>query len=650
MFKIPVSKISYNWILPKLCLCAFLLVMHLSGYSKQPLILKDELMHSIIDSNAFEEVMNIGPGKFKKVATPSKYLYINNPLIHNSYWYKLDIKNENDQIREWLLVSYNYSINEIDVLIADSSGKFQTQIFRDTMEVYDRKPVHKQPVFYITILPHETKTIYIRVKNESSYNYIFAIFSNTSFISHFLKEYLWFGLFYGFMFFVLLYCLFNAIIFKDYVIFLYACFIGSQVFHMMFRDGSGLFFFPFYPEYADLYKTISRGVWPVALLFYTTYSLKINPQGWFYKTIMAVIFVRVGCIFFLLHDTSKINFHLELLFIVFCTAVCIKGVIKGNNGAIFMATGLMLLTIAYFIYWLGIVEFPSISIIGFFGLYYGVALESIIMTVSLTKSFKQTRVDSYRKEQMNKELEYLVEERTKIISTQNLLLEDQSKELNLFLYSTSHDLAGPLKSIQGLCNMGKFDKEADHEKIYELINNKLKNLESNINDLNLVSTLRKEEDHQERIDFETLHRDMISKYADYPGCSQIEICLEVQMNRAFLSEFFAVRCIYQNIFENAVKYRDREKKSFINISIAELKDDLFMVFEDNGQGIDQEHMPQIFNMFYRANENSKDDTGLGLYIVKLAVLKLGGDVVAESTKRLGTKVTVKLPLKYKKSA
>ena len=64
--------------------------------------------------------------------------------------------------------------------------------------------------------------------------------------------------------------------------------------------------------------------------------------------------------------------------------------------------------------------------------------------------------------------------------------------------------------------------------------------------------------------------------------------------------------------------------------------------EDNGQGIPKEYHSKIFDMFYRANELSKG-TGLGLYIVKEALVKLTGSINLDSTPGIGTIFTVRLP-------
>lgn len=67
-----------------------------------------------------------------------------------------------------------------------------------------------------------------------------------------------------------------------------------------------------------------------------------------------------------------------------------------------------------------------------------------------------------------------------------------------------------------------------------------------------------------------------------------------------------------------------------------------LVLEDNGIGISSQHLPRIFEMFYRATESSKG-SGLGLYIVQEAISRLQGTITVNSVEREGTRFTIVLP-------
>ncbi|MGB5929277.1 MAG: HAMP domain-containing sensor histidine kinase, partial [Cyclobacteriaceae bacterium] len=67
--------------------------------------------------------------------------------------------------------------------------------------------------------------------------------------------------------------------------------------------------------------------------------------------------------------------------------------------------------------------------------------------------------------------------------------------------------------------------------------------------------------------------------------------------------------------------------------------------KDNGEGISEEKLENIFEMFYRASESS-EGSGLGLYIVKNVIDKMNGEIKVESKESEGTNFTVTLPARF----
>ena len=71
--------------------------------------------------------------------------------------------------------------------------------------------------------------------------------------------------------------------------------------------------------------------------------------------------------------------------------------------------------------------------------------------------------------------------------------------------------------------------------------------------------------------------------------------------------------------------------------------DLIIKVQDNGIGIKPDLLPRIFEMFFRGSEKS-EGAGLGLYIVKEAVEKLGGTLTAESVESQETVISITIPM------
>lgn len=85
--------------------------------------------------------------------------------------------------------------------------------------------------------------------------------------------------------------------------------------------------------------------------------------------------------------------------------------------------------------------------------------------------------------------------------------------------------------------------------------------------------------------------------------------------------------IFRNLTENAISYSEGKT---IYITLAEnTQDSCRIIFEDDGQGVDESKLPRLFERFYRVDKGrsrSKGGTGLGLAIVKHAVLFHGGTI------------------------
>jgi signal transduction histidine kinase len=103
-----------------------------------------------------------------------------------------------------------------------------------------------------------------------------------------------------------------------------------------------------------------------------------------------------------------------------------------------------------------------------------------------------------------------------------------------------------------------------------------------------------------------------------------------------------MKIILANLMANAVKYHNLEQPNpYIRLSFRRQNDNVEISVEDNGRGISQDSLPKIFDMFYRASDDT-EGTGLGLFIVKEALIKIKGTIEVKSEPKKGSKFTIKL--------
>ncbi|MFN3188609.1 MAG: ATP-binding protein [Candidatus Paceibacteria bacterium] len=105
--------------------------------------------------------------------------------------------------------------------------------------------------------------------------------------------------------------------------------------------------------------------------------------------------------------------------------------------------------------------------------------------------------------------------------------------------------------------------------------------------------------------------------------------------------------VTSNILSNAVKYT--KENADISISYSQAESNFILTIADSGIGIPAHELDNLFKKFFRATNAQvirAEGTGLGMYIVKESVEKLGGTITVESTENVGTTFTITLPIEH----
>jgi PAS domain S-box-containing protein len=225
----------------------------------------------------------------------------------------------------------------------------------------------------------------------------------------------------------------------------------------------------------------------------------------------------------------------------------------------------------------------------------------------------------------------------------NLELAKTNEELDHFVYSTSHNLRAPLTSIMGIISLIKHYRNPEEYLVYmELIEKSVQKLDETIMEITNYSRNTRVEVAREPVDFEALIKSVLESLSFVKEAGNIDITYKIPANLKFCSDTSRLKMILTNLMSNAIKYADPgEAKPFIMVLIRKEGKGIQISVKDNGIGIAPEYQEKIFNMFFRATTHSHG-SGLGLYIVKEAVDKLGGSIRVESSTGKGTTFTVKL--------
>jgi two-component system, OmpR family, phosphate regulon sensor histidine kinase PhoR len=218
-----------------------------------------------------------------------------------------------------------------------------------------------------------------------------------------------------------------------------------------------------------------------------------------------------------------------------------------------------------------------------------------------------------------------------------------------FIANVSHELRTPLTSISGYTETliesdGLLNDSA--REFLQVIRRNADRMGRLTEDLLVLARV---ESGEEKLDLRPHSaRELLSESAssmlENARAAEVEINVEDIPDWSVVADGYAVHQVFGNLISNAIRYAQSGKK--IIIGAAERNGGIEFFVSDFGPGIASEHLPRIFERFYRvdkARSRESGGTGLGLAIVKHIVLNHGGAVRVESTVGHGTTFFFLLP-------
>ena len=240
---------------------------------------------------------------------------------------------------------------------------------------------------------------------------------------------------------------------------------------------------------------------------------------------------------------------------------------------------------------------------------------------------------------LNKQSEEELMRKENLASQKNAELQKVNEALDRFVYSVSHDLRSPLSSILGLINLANLTKDAEELKqIIKMIQGRVLAQDNFIREIIDYSRNTRTETVNEPINLKKSVEEVIDTLKFDGQADKITFRVKIEDDFELTSDRIRLTVILSNLIGNAIKYHDLQKESPY-IEIGFLQDANSLYVEDNGQGVMPQHQQKIFNMFYRGSDRVTG-SGLGLFITKEAVHKLGGNISLKSVYGEGSTFTV----------
>jgi two-component system phosphate regulon sensor histidine kinase PhoR len=220
-----------------------------------------------------------------------------------------------------------------------------------------------------------------------------------------------------------------------------------------------------------------------------------------------------------------------------------------------------------------------------------------------------------------------------------------------FVANVSHELKTPITSIKGYVETlqeGAIDDKGNARKFLEIIFKQADLLHALVDDLLSLSQIEQEAEREEvHLAEEPVRRIIEAAIASYDTRANerhIQVSLQCRGEIIVKANSRLLEQAVGNLLDNAIKYS--EPGGTVEIEVIQSKGEVTIKVSDHGCGIAPEHLPRLFERFYRVDKGRSRElggTGLGLAIVKHIIQAHGGDVTVESTPGKGSTFTIHLP-------
>jgi two-component system phosphate regulon sensor histidine kinase PhoR len=220
-----------------------------------------------------------------------------------------------------------------------------------------------------------------------------------------------------------------------------------------------------------------------------------------------------------------------------------------------------------------------------------------------------------------------------------------------FVANVSHELRTPVTSIKGFVETlkdGALEDPEDAHRFVDIIARQADRLDAIIEDLLALARIEREHEGEEIDRYPTRVLGVVeSAFFSVQGKaddrqvtlrSEGDPDLEAWINPPLLEQAIV------NLVDNAVKYSDQQTTVLVRVEGE--GEELAVRVIDEGHGISAEHLPRLFERFYRVDKGrsrAEGGTGLGLAIVKHIAIAHGGSVEVDSVPGEGTTFTLRLP-------
>lgn len=245
-----------------------------------------------------------------------------------------------------------------------------------------------------------------------------------------------------------------------------------------------------------------------------------------------------------------------------------------------------------------------------------------------------------------KEKNLILAQKNEEILQQNKSLDKSNRDLEQYAYIISHDLKEPLRSISGFTRLleRKLSGTLDESSIEYMtfIKKGANQMHHLLNDILEYSKIKNDSKNQEQVSVNLLLEEVLASFQHQITASNTVVHIgdmpSVLFNKSQLYQ------VFQNLIGNAIKFRNTEKKTQIDVKYYQENQKHYFSVTDNGIGISEEFKQKIFVAFQRLhNRGEFEGSGIGLATCKKIIEENGGSIEVNSTEGQGSTFYFLLP-------
>ncbi|MEJ0029405.1 MAG: sensor histidine kinase [Bacteroidota bacterium] len=578
-----------------------------------------------------------------------------------THWYRFDVENRSSRT-DWFLEIGAPLLDHVEFYSINAEGQWDLQYSGDFYKISTRAVHHKNIVFPFYMKRDTRESFYVKVVTTSAVQLPLTVFSPQGLRDNIYWKQFANGLFYGIMMIMIAYNLFLFISIRDKTILYYVFSLLTGGIVIAYFNGYGFFYLnPEFPELNRIIGSLASPLFIISSVALTRSFLELKRFNfWLDRTLMAVGIVAALFSFLKLGLGDYLtNVPIRLLSLVNFSVILVSGIycfLKDFRPARYFLLAWGSILVLGILLLLRNVGFIEQSWLVDNSLYIGGVLQVLLISFAFGDRFSALQKENLeakeqallREHQENERLEREVSLRTEEIRLKNAQLEESNNIKNKLFSIVSHDLRGPLISLQGILDMVSMDSLSpeDIKKFTDKVGVRLHYTADFLDNLLQWSRMQMQGETfvmmPEKFPLQHLLISSTQVLRGEADRKNIRLSVDAPAIDVY-ADMTMLQTVVRNLVSNALKFTYPAGK--IELTAEQQNGFVAVRISDTGIGISEENIQKLFTLHgvTKPGTQLEKGTGIGLAVCKEFVERNGGTINVKSVLGSGTTFEFTIP-------